>query len=833
MQRRSLAVHRTIVVVDIEGFGDRRRTDLDQVAVRNGLYKVMQDAFYHAGIPWVDDGHEDRGDGVFVLVSGDIPKSLFVESLPSALVSALREHNISHSQEERIRLRMALHAGEVNYDDHGATATSIILAFRLLEAKQLKASLANSTGLLAFIISSRFYEEVVRNNVADADVYRRVLVHVKETSAVGWIYPPDRIIPTSEPTIKGASDIARSPLARLHLAYTNALSKPITLADELGGLQIPTLRDGYIDHRIRISKQGVSSEPAHESWWDNIPVRDSSLDFFSRYLSSSEALEEPLLLLGHPGSGKSVLTRILAARLSVGDFLPLRVELRQVPAELDLQGQIEFAVRNTIGESISWSQLVKSGGGALPVVMLDGFDELLQTTGASQTGFLVRVRNFQEREAVQGRSLAVIVTSRTAVADRARIPQSTSVARLEPFSDDQVAAWLKVWNRYNQKQLKERKMLPLPAPIALSHKELAEQPLLLLMLALYDAETNILQKKRAELSRTELYGRLLKEFARREVSKHAEILPEPDIELEAEAELRRLSVVAFAIFNRRSQWVSESDLDRDLSVLLGENGKVPNREGTPAQLTAAQVAISRFFFIHTAQATHDGHQLQTYEFLHATFGEFLVARLVTQLLSEILAEQKTAARSPKSEPSDELMYSLLSFAALTASNPVITFLGDLISELEIGQREALTDALLRMHARSLYYRPESTYSRYEPLSLTATTRCAAWSANLVVLAVLVAGKITSAQLFPHEQESGLAWRNHALIWRSQLAGRGWEGLYETIALKRIWDGHRREILLWRNDGTFTPPPVDVHWIYTLYSAWVAQTRSCGAQKNIL
>jgi hypothetical protein len=54
-----------------------------------------------------------------------------------------------------------------------------------------------------------------------------------------------------------------------------------------------------------------------------------------------------------------------------------------------------------------------------------------------------------------------------------------------------------------------------------------------------------------------------------------------------------------------------------------------------------------------------------------------------------------------------------------------------------------------------------------------------------------------------------------LMWRSQLAGRGWEGLYETIALKRTWDGQRREILLWRNDGTFIPPPVDTYWIYTL------------------
>lgn len=193
MEHRRLAVHRTIVVVDIEGFGNPHRTNRNQVAVRNGLYTVMQTAFYHAGIPWAEDGHEDRGDGIFGLVPADVPKSLFVESLPSALVMALRGHNDLHPREERIRLRMALHAGEVNYDDHGVAAASINLAFRLLEAKELKAALASSAGVLAVIASSWFYEEVVRHSAVNVDEYRRVRVTVKETSTVGWICLTDRI----------------------------------------------------------------------------------------------------------------------------------------------------------------------------------------------------------------------------------------------------------------------------------------------------------------------------------------------------------------------------------------------------------------------------------------------------------------------------------------------------------------------------------------------------------------------------------------------------------------------------------------------------------------
>ena len=146
MENPGVAVHRTIVAVDIEGFGDRCRTNRNQVAVREGLYRAMREAFGQAGIPWADRDHEDRGDGIFILIGPEVPKSVFAESLPSALVSALRLHNGTHPGPERIRLRMALHAGEVHLDEHGATGASVNLAFRLLECGPVKAALAASAG---------------------------------------------------------------------------------------------------------------------------------------------------------------------------------------------------------------------------------------------------------------------------------------------------------------------------------------------------------------------------------------------------------------------------------------------------------------------------------------------------------------------------------------------------------------------------------------------------------------------------------------------------------------------------------------------------------------
>jgi hypothetical protein len=191
MASAGAAVHRTIIAVDVEGFGDRRRTNRNQVAVRDGLYGAMNEAFGQAEIPWDDCHREDRGDGIFILAGPEVHKSVFAEIVPSALVAALCRHNGAHPDPERIRVRMVLHAGEVTFDQHGVTAASVNLAFRLLECGPVKAELAASPGVLAVIASSWFFDEVIRHSTADPAEYHAVPVAVKETTTTGWICLPD------------------------------------------------------------------------------------------------------------------------------------------------------------------------------------------------------------------------------------------------------------------------------------------------------------------------------------------------------------------------------------------------------------------------------------------------------------------------------------------------------------------------------------------------------------------------------------------------------------------------------------------------------------------
>jgi hypothetical protein len=105
----------------------------------------------------------------------------------------------SRSAEAQIRLRVALHAGEVFTDKHGAAGAALNHAFRLIEAAELRSALASSPGVLALIVSSSFYRDVVRNSPAsNPGAYRRVEISVKETAATGWIFLPDHAPPAGE-----------------------------------------------------------------------------------------------------------------------------------------------------------------------------------------------------------------------------------------------------------------------------------------------------------------------------------------------------------------------------------------------------------------------------------------------------------------------------------------------------------------------------------------------------------------------------------------------------------------------------------------------------------
>ncbi|MET8758375.1 hypothetical protein [Lentzea sp. NPDC004782] len=544
-------------------------------------------------------------------------------------------------------------------------------------------------------------------------------------------------------------------LAELAGLYACALARPLI---QSGELRTPVLGEAYIDPRFQLlAPIGRETVPSTAEFWESRPARSDLYAYLAGHLTSTDAWAAPLLVLGDPGSGKSVLTEMLAARLSASGVPVVRVELRGVPADADLREQIEHGLRRLLDEPLGWGEFSRDTGGSVPVVVLDGLDELMQATGVSQTRYLTTIERFQEELLAKKRPAAFVVTSRLSVCAGLALPQQSHVVRLLPFSDDQVRQWLAVWNAANP---------PLPAEVALEYRELAQQPLLLLMLALYDAVDGALQRDHASISRGQLYERLLERFARREVSKSAVERTEEGVDEDVEFELDRLSVVALAMFNRGVQWVTGQRVTEDLAALL-DVGTPDRAVGTRTPLSSGDLALGRFFFVQKSEAVRgDDTKLATYEFLHATFGEYLVARFVWKTLEELCREDAARSRR-KSTVDDTELYSVLSFMVLTTSKPVLDFLREFARTAD---RDRVADVVERLWGA----RHDRRLSRggYEPVSLTDSTRDATYSLNLIVLTLMVRGSDVEV--------NAEDWRRETLFWKSRLSNSAWASVVRGL-----------------------------------------------------
>jgi hypothetical protein len=73
-------------------------------------------------------------------------------------------------------------------------------------------------------------------------------------------------------------------------------------------------------------------------------------------------------------------------------------------------------------------------------MLLDGLDELLQASEHDRSRYLEDVMDFQERESTQRRPVIAVVTSRTVVADRVRVPEGTTTVKRDAQRADDRAS---------------------------------------------------------------------------------------------------------------------------------------------------------------------------------------------------------------------------------------------------------------------------------------------------------------------------------------------------------------------------------------------------------
>ncbi|WP_328644715.1 hypothetical protein OHS58_29500 [Amycolatopsis sp. NBC_00348] len=176
------------MAVDIAGYNDPKRAMIHRRAVHEGFWGLMRRSFADAGIPWDVCFVENTGDGAMIQLPAQVAKADLVAGLPDRMLAELRRYNEVRADAAGIRLRVAIHAGEVYEGSHGTVSDATSFAFRLLDEQQVKSALKSSGAQLALIVSDTFFQDVVRADpAADPGSYRRIAVSVKETHTEAWL----------------------------------------------------------------------------------------------------------------------------------------------------------------------------------------------------------------------------------------------------------------------------------------------------------------------------------------------------------------------------------------------------------------------------------------------------------------------------------------------------------------------------------------------------------------------------------------------------------------------------------------------------------------------
>lgn len=432
--------------------------------------------------------------------------------------------------------------------------------------------------------------------------------------------------------------------------------KEIKSDTETISLRFPKIVDAFIPQSYKcLSYQRKDTKLEDASVWRQLPAQHDLDKFFVKYLYSPDSIDYPLVILGQPGSGKSLLTKVLSAQLMSSSYTVIRIPLREVNAEDGIDVLVEDQIKKVTNRTLSTQGY---GGFATQfnekplIIILDGYDELLQAKGDVFSGYLEKVRTFQQDQKSLKRPVRIIVTSRITLIDKARIPVNSTILRLMEFDSQQRQTWIDIWNNINADYFANADIRPFSLPIKEKGKknsiiELAEQPLLLLMLALYDSEANELAKT-SNIQRTELYDNLLRRFVRRERSRYVpgfvDKTPEEQ-EVIIDQEMNRLGVVAIGMYNRKGVVILSRQLEKDLDTFNARRD-----DGSPKAhtLKESESVLGGFFFIHKSTAqdinAHSDNSESAYEFLHNTFGEFLAADFILRNtineVKDILVDRK-------------------------------------------------------------------------------------------------------------------------------------------------------------------------------------------------
>lgn len=440
----------------------------------------------------------------------------------------------------------------------------------------------------------------------------------------------------TEDIINKLDESKRDCIKAHHNSIKEEVEKRLSDDDTIEGIIYPKNKDIYIAqgyNTIEYKRKEHKKSFLTAKGFDEKSEKGEDVGtFLLKKLIDPNTTFNPIIILGNPGAGKSIFSKHFAEKLcNTNDFIPFLIRLRDVASSsTDVTEHINRGIAQTIGfnPNVNWIELAKLFKQRIPVVILDGFDELMQFSKSEINNYVQKIKELQEKALNNEICLKVILTSRIAVMQDVSIPEETTIIKLNPFDEPRKSLWIERWNSFQKNDY----TFKLPATNK-KIQELSQEPLLLFMLAVYDFPDKKLLSLANDTSfnQSHLYDSLLTDFGKRQLKKEDNYINASDKEREEEDEKfrLRLGMIAHLMFLNDS---TNKDIER-----LNDELKVCNLSGN----IDARDVLTGFFFVHQNKSTEEtGRENFNYEFLHKSFGEFLAADFMLRVAKK-MKDRKT------------------------------------------------------------------------------------------------------------------------------------------------------------------------------------------------
>lgn len=183
--------YRAILALDIERSAGRGDEALRKI--RDVLRTALRESAERSQIDWNACLIRDSGDGIWLIPPAGVRKTQLLHPLVHELAARLHAHNRMAGPVARVRVRLALHAGDICFSPRGEPfGRPLEVTARMLDAPPVKTALAASPAPLAVVVSQHFYEETVPHGYPgiEPESFRRISFTVKEYTADAWLCLP-------------------------------------------------------------------------------------------------------------------------------------------------------------------------------------------------------------------------------------------------------------------------------------------------------------------------------------------------------------------------------------------------------------------------------------------------------------------------------------------------------------------------------------------------------------------------------------------------------------------------------------------------------------------